>query len=281
MTKSIAFSLALVAALLACGDSQAADVAYALGRGDVYQDSGDKYDAKDKYDSKGGKGGGGGGAVADVELNFMKFYQTDGVGPLGAPNRFQYEATPRITVGYVGAEGLGVRMRYWNYSYTAGTPGTHTAVDTYNLDAELFERIDVASNTSAEWSAGIRYNDFRQDEFALNQNDELGGVGLLFGLKMNRDLGRGSIYGRGRWAIMTDTDSNNLSVATADDLGMQTEIGLGYELSRCLNNGSLLTARVGYEYQYWSGYGVSSTGLGNGLTGVGFEGVVFGAGIER
>ena len=100
MKKSVLFSLAIVTALLVSNDARAADVAFISAGDDAFQDDGVKY---------GGKGGkGGGGAIADVELNFMKCYQTDGVGILGAPNRFQYEATPRVTVGYVGSGGLGV-----------------------------------------------------------------------------------------------------------------------------------------------------------------------------
>ncbi len=274
MKSSALLIFGLVAALLCGNVLDAAEVAFTHGHEDVFQDSDESYD-------KHGGHHGGAGAYVDAEINFMRFYQTDGVGPLGTPNRFKYEATPRVEIGYVSAGGVGIRGRYWNFSYTAGPPALETAVDTYNVDVELFERVDISPCTTAEWSAGVRYNDFRQDERIYAQNDEFGGLGLLIGLKLDREAGPGNIYGRGRWAILTDTESNDQNFATRDNISMQFEMGVGYELSRCLHNGSLLTARVGYENQFWTGFGVRSTGIGNGMTGVGFGGVVIGAAIER
>jgi len=219
--------------------------------------------------------------VADVELNFMRFNQTDGTGFLGVPNRFNWEATPRFTLGFAGAEGLGLRLRYWEYSHSAGPPPTETVVDTYNIDLELFDYVQIGRATSLEWSAGLRYNDFSVIERAAGLNDEFGGLGALLGLKLTRATSCGKFYGRASWAIMTDSDSNSLNVATTNDIGMQTEIGLGYELSRVTLKGVQLTSRVGYEVQYWSGYGVNSAALGNGNVGIGWDGVILGIGFNR
>ncbi len=280
MKKSLLLSLAVLTTLLGAPLTQAADVAYTLAGEHVFAGGDPAYGKQDDM-HQGGKGRFD-GAFFDAEMNFMRFYQTDGVGPLGTPNRFNHEATPRVTIGYVSEGGLGARVRYWNFSYTAGAPATQTAVDTYNIDAELFERLEVGHHTSAEWSAGLRYNDFRQDEAVFNQNDEFGGIGLLIGFRVDRDVFRGNVYARGRWSILTDTEANDLNFVARDKIGMQTEIGVGYESALCLRNGSRLTGRLGYEHQFWSGFGVDSVGgTGNGITGVGFGGIVVGLGIER
>jgi len=185
-----------------------------------------------------------------------------------------------VTVGYVGPGGLGIRFRYFDYSHNAGVDlnalgvgDRNLLVDTYNMDVEFFEKIDVGCLTSIEWSAGVRYNDFKYRDIDVIDpgvvdafREQFSGWGLTFGLQVDRCLGPGNIYARARWAILQDENSTkendfgdpatiafgNPDVAI-DDVRMQTEIALGYEVSRCTNFG-IVTARIGYEIQFWDSY---------------------------
>ncbi|HUG66215.1 MAG TPA: Lpg1974 family pore-forming outer membrane protein [Pirellulaceae bacterium] len=285
-------------------------------------------DGKFVYDdSKGGKGGvldgicdstcGDGGFYGLAELMFMKYHRADGVRAGSFNNippattddvSFDYNATPRLTLGYVTDSGLGVRVRYWEYDQV-GTPdfpgtGVGMGVDTYNIDFEAFERVQVSDCWAFELSGGLRYNSFNETMTdpippgaRLNSFDGLGGI---VGLEATRSLGRwGNLYGRTRFGILHD-DKTVINVAGGltqaailrDSTVTMTEIAMGYEWNRCTRNGSLLFARAGYEWQHWDNFSSSFTPFtttppGNppaafaGPSDVGFSGFVFALGLER
>lgn len=232
------------------------------------------------------------GLVADFELTFMEMSKVNGVGvPLGGgtANDFGYDATPRATIGIVGSQGSGLRVRYWEYSQTAGPVATATSVDTYNIDAEFFQQIDLSCTSSIEWSAGVRYNDFISSEVApvipLTIRDSFAGFGLVVGAEARQTLAVGGAFARARWAVLNDENSR-LTIATApvtgpinDRIATQAELAAGYELSHGTDYG-LVTTRVGYEVQYWDNYGPNPSGSGE-HGGVGFHGFVLGLALER
>ena len=56
----------------------------------------------------------------DAEINFMRFNEANGVGGGGNfQKEFNHEITPRISVGMMGPQGLGLRARYWHFSHDA------------------------------------------------------------------------------------------------------------------------------------------------------------------
>ena len=258
----------------------------------------------------------GGGLVFQGEALFFRYHRADGVrvgnlNPgLGIDDVvFDHEASPRLTLGWVSNNGLGIRTRYWDYDQSssgASSPPDRIDVDTYTIDIELFERICLNNCWSLEISGGLRYNEFEElilDQpgtegfgIRLNAFDAWGGVA---GLEVTRSLGRlGGLYARSRGAILMDNKFvGNLQpinqvaqVAILQDTtqGM-TELALGYEFNRCLNSGALLTFRAGWEWQNWFNYStsfseVTQQGLNAGVMGgpsdVGFAGPTLMVGFE-
>ena len=151
------------------------------------------------------------GAYADVELNFMKSTKEGGVeNAFGAGGTFDYEITPRVTLGVLRSDGLGIRTRFWDFSHTArsvGAAADDIQVDAYTWDLEVFERIDLNCNTSIEWSGGVRYTDLIEDLSSGGDFAQTTGFGGVVGLQLNRAVGRGEFYGRARFSIMSDDDA--------------------------------------------------------------------------
>ncbi len=62
------------------------------------------------------------GWIFGAEATFFKYHRTDGVRYGGGnldETQFDYNVSPRLTLGYVNCDGLGIRVRYWNYDQTA------------------------------------------------------------------------------------------------------------------------------------------------------------------
>ena len=144
--------------------------------------------------------------IAGVEVTFMKFFDSGGVEDFGGDDgEFDFEASPRFTVGYVGCDGLGARARYWKYDHsTLSVDDDPISVDTYTIDLEVFQVLEVGSCTSVEISGGIRFN-----EFAMNRNalpiDRFHGFGGMLGIAAERQLNcNWSVYGRLREVILAD-----------------------------------------------------------------------------
>lgn len=231
--------------------------------------------------------------VADLEATFLRYHRND---DLNTDNIFGFEISPRLSVGYVGSDGLGARIRWWDYSHnntgTLNNVANRTLdVDTFNLDFELFESVQLSCCTSVELSAGIRYNDFAETittAGAVTQVDSFSGYGGLFGLKAKRDVSLGgNVYARWNTAIMMSDHTNSRAAAGTrtnfDVVQTQTELGLGYEYATCLSTGGVLTLRAGVEWSHWTDYttdlgGTAQNRLGN--EDVGFGGFVLGVGLN-
>jgi len=261
---------------------------------------------------------GGGGIVFESEVLFFRYHRADGVRAGSFNNfppavtddvQFDHAASPRFTLGYVADNGLGFRVRAWDYDQTGGAvfPGTGVsmAVDTFTIDLEIFEDIQLNDCWSLELSGGVRYNDFTEtmiDPIPAGQfrQNAFSGYGGILGVEATRSLGGwGGLYARGRAGILMDDKfvrnvrgpgtPNQVAVLTDSVLG-QTEIALGYEATRYVGN-SLFTLRAGYEWQQWHNYStaftpVTSTPPANppasfaGLSDVGFAGFTAMLGFE-
>lgn len=230
----------------------------------------------------GGKGGGGLAYYADMEFFFARATRADGQQD-GAGNdaQFDYDLSPRITLGALTDSGMGIRTRIWDYSHaTNSTAGNRVIVDTLTADLEAFERIDLSCTTSMEWSAGVRYTDFISRRLPGPDNDNSEGWGGTFGLQLNRCLYGGEVYARARYSILHIKDGEfDFSVAgpEVDMVRSQTEIGLGYELCRDVF-GVPTQLRAGYEWQLWENFS-SNDVTGTTPVDVGFDGFVLGAAV--
>ncbi len=262
------------------------------------------------------------GVTFEAEALFFKYLRADGnrvgIDPDGGTDdvEFSHYATPRLTLGWVSAGGLGIRARYFKYDQsdqslaTGGAAATADLlrVDTYTIDLEFFERMRLNRNWDIELSGGVRYNEFLEQQFDASNTiinnaslriQDFDGWGIIGGFQANRAVIAGSVYGRVRGALLTgDTVWQNETAATAFETGTSrdtikavTEFAIGYEINRDTQFG-IFTMRAGYEYQLWANYsGASAHGLQTathtiqeenfyGPADVGFHGFTFMLGLE-
>jgi hypothetical protein len=241
-----------------------------------------------------------GGFVGGVEVVFFKPFYTGG----GIPNvdaaasdpftgfinyqqlQYNYQAAPRFWLGYVFANGLGGRARFFDYHQTAASdvsnvftapPGIFTlhgllALRTYDL--ELTQQVNFR-NWSLQAFGGVRYAQVRQqssvDIFGLTtSNSSLAyyGVGLTGGLQGERVLTpnqRWSIFFSGRGSLLFGHQRDN----TSDLFFLYTEgnrridnafasiweMQLGPQWKMRLPRGGEFFARTTVEGQFWQGVG--------------------------
>ena len=244
-----------------------------------------------------------GGLVADVELTWLRYFQEGGVADaIGAPVETDYEFAPRIVLGYVTANGLGLRTRYWELDAAeTSAAGNACGVNAYNIDVEAFQEYCLGCNTTLELSLGVRYAELWLDstDFGAIPDPLLGlygfsGFGGTMAAEAKRAVLRGDVYARARMSLLMGDATvrainlNTLAVATdhADDCtAVQTELALGYEICRCTNLG-VVTLRTGVEWQNWANMAIADAPFGgvgddDQMEDAGFAGFVLGFGLER
>lgn len=246
------------------------------------------------------------GPFAEFDLLFLRYHRADGVRhgtAAGEADDFDFETSPRITLGYVGDDGVGARLRYWQYDHFqtlevgAGTRGI--GVDSYNLDFELFERFDLNCDWDVELSGGVRYSD--QQEFMvdtaeadLRSNALNSAFGLIIGAEARRQISYGSLFARVRTAIVQgdkgvfNNDAGGLAendVILLDSTSAQLELAVGHELAYQTRSGAEVFGRYGLEW--WQYDNVSSSFNGAletsliGASDIGYAGFMFGFGIRQ
>jgi hypothetical protein len=240
------------------------------------------------------------GVFFEMELLLLQYLRTEGLivgDAAGAAEQVpsSLEGAPRISLGYIGADGLGVRARYFEFHHQleANEALSRLDVDTYTIDTELFERFNLDDRWDLEASFGARYVEFaetmRDQDAALELRHNLvHGFGLIGGVELRRQVCCGAIYGRFRQSILAE-DRTRINTGSGTDTSLDTvvgisEINIGYELSRNLSNGSLVYFRVGGEYQMWSNFssafdGVTGEAFWDGASDVGFAGLAFTGGL--
>ena len=185
--------------------------------------------------------------IFGAEMTFFRYHTSDGV----EDDEFDFEISPRITLGYRAPDGLGLRVRWWEYDHENGD--STLEVDTYNFDIELFEEISVGSCSSMEVSAGIRYNEFEENDLDDGESHSFEGFGGLFAVEANRELAiGGAAYARLRQAILMD-DYDADGTELVDVVVGMTEIGLGYETT-LISGCYCVTGHAGIEWQQWHDY---------------------------
>lgn len=250
-----------------------------------------------------------GGIFAEIEAGYFKFFKADGVR-VGVESRegaeFDFEWTPRLTIGYLGSSGLGVRLRYWEFNQDGKVdedPEDFFAVDTHTIDAELFGIFHPAKNWTIEVAGGLRQSDYQEI-----QNDEdagefrfhsFSGWGGIASAKVSCNLCSGlAPYAqvRGAWLVGDATIGNNEGgggegggspdAQLNDTTRGMLELQLGVEYQRELRNGMLLVVKGAGEWQNWYNFSSSFEDTQNtedfgGPSDIGFAGFVFGIGIRR
>ncbi|MBI84725.1 MAG: hypothetical protein CMJ81_16145 [Planctomycetaceae bacterium] len=215
------------------------------------------------------------GLVVDTEMTLFRYHHSEGIVK---SQEFDFEAAPRITLGFRGPGGLGIRGRWWKYDHSNSLAG----VETYNIDVELFEELQLSSCTTVELSGGFRYNGFNESGFLADSPEgevtrdtqRFNGFGGVLAIEANRSLAMGgSLYTRLREAILMD-DWHKGNTVKADVVLAVTEIAFGYEFSMpVISSCYCMNSFLGIEWQNWHGFDAGNDS-------VGFAGIVTGFSLE-
>lgn len=115
------------------------------------------------------------GYIVGAELAFLKPHSSLGTRGAQRDIDFGYDLAPRIWLGYQGSDGLGWRVRYWEFNHRKdvridATTADMLSYDTYVLDAEFFDSLNLGCYWDASLSAGFRYVEYGQERVAFNVN---------------------------------------------------------------------------------------------------------------
>ncbi|GIW94354.1 MAG: hypothetical protein KatS3mg110_2395 [Pirellulaceae bacterium] len=184
------------------------------------------------------------GWVGSSELLFLKPFQSE-----GNFSDFNYRTGYRGTIGLQRYDGLGFRVRFFDYFQRA--PGDER-VDISSLDGEVYDSLVDNETWFISVGAGIRYLDFFVgDSPDPADGDSLTGVGPVITAELQRHLtDRLSLYAITRGAIIVG-NSNDFGNANPDETGSMYEIQLGGQWSRPWR-GALLFGRIGWEAQFYN-----------------------------
>jgi hypothetical protein len=241
-----------------------------------------------------------GGAIGGAEISFLKFHESLGtVGADGTDLEGDYDPAYRLWAGYQGSDGLGFRVRYWEFNHTisgaSNVAGRTDAlgVDAYILDAEFFDSMNLGCNWDATWFSGFRYMEFdhlRQSTLnttgAVANSSEFDNAayGLTLGGELRRCIGAGlagfiNTRGSVLFGDQSEYDENGLVDSELDNLYYIWEAQAGVQWTRELEMGGYLFARAAAEVQYWNN--IVGEPIFDGGEAVGFGGVSFSAGVIR
>ena len=200
-----------------------------------------------------------------AELLILRPFQSDqGSASTGT------QAAPRIALGYTRSDGLGIRLRWFEYSDVYPEPGGDLAeIDFTYLDFEITDRFDL-SQWDGILSAGIRVAEF-DEVHDLDVEANFDGAGLLLGVEMNRQITcNWSLFLLGRESLVYGSEY--------DDDGYMlmsiTELQLGAEYRWPWRGTADGFIRIAGECQYLSGlsdddvedFGVAGVTLALGFT---------------
>lgn len=241
----------------------------------------------------------GGYAVTfDVDFLFLKYNQSGGVQSSDAGNvvgnndnaEFDFELSPRFTLGVENCGGLGARVRYWFFDESAPTAdgGGFVAVDAYTIDAEIFKRVQLTRCTTLEGFGGVRWS-----EFNLNDDTDLDwrveGVGITTGFEISQHFRRNHrLYAGTRLAVVvgdvTLADSGDLDDSTGvgvSNTSLHVELAAGYEGKSDIGRGVTLVYGAGAELHNWSDAAIKPDASDEAyLTDAGWAGFTFRLGAE-
>ena len=221
-------------------------------------------------------------------------------GGSNADLHFDYEATPRIWVGYQGANGLGLRMRYWEFDQiefgSTAIGSDSIAYDTFVIDLEAIDTMQINTDWVVTLAAGLRFVDFTETRLAVDaagtpitgHSFDGDSFGATVGAEVRRPLWNCLMgYASARGSVLFG-DQSEFAITPAgpvlidfetDNVFSITELALGVDWTRQTSRGSEFFVRAGYEVQFWDNF--TGEPAFDGGESIGFEGFVLGAGIRR
>ena len=210
-----------------------------------------------------------GGVVAGLDFLLLKPFASEDALVNGTA-QMNYNPAYRLYFGYQSAEGLGARIRY--FEFDRGTSGeqigvvgtTNLGIEMRYLDLEATQVVDFR-RWNLLFSGGLRYAETNydlSDSVFGTYLSGFDGVGLTFAGQATRDLNRSGslkLTSGARWsAVYGNTKEDFGGGATnidRDDLIQIVELNIGPQWRRQLRNGGYLTLGGGLEAQYWNNGG--------------------------
>jgi hypothetical protein len=184
------------------------------------------------------------GWVAGAELAWLKAFHSN--GDFGD---FNYDEAFRFWLGYQGAGGLGVRMRFFDADLDAANGDF---VDVRTVDLEVYDTFELGCNWDLLLAGGLRYADVRANDGggAAGDTEAIFGTGPVLTAELYRHISdRAALYAIGRQSILAGGGLDNGAVNT-DRTTFVSELQLGLQVHRDWNGG-LAFARAGWEAQYY------------------------------
>jgi len=240
------------------------------------------------------------GVIGGAEIAFLKFHESLGTrGADGTDLDPGYDPAYRLWAGYQGSDGLGWRVRYWEFDHTTSAAGAIAGttdalgVDTYVLDLEFIDSMNLGCNWDASWFGGFRYVEFDQLRVATENTTGLvvnghefdnAAYGLTLGGELRRCIGyglAGFVNARGSvlFGDQSEYDELGLIDEELNNIYYMWEAQAGVQWTRELEMGGYLFARAAAEVQYWDNF-VGEPFFDGGES-VGFGGLSLSAGIIR
>ncbi len=237
------------------------------------------------------------GYIGGVEMTWVKPHSSGGVRGARFDIDFGYDIAPRYWLGFQGSDGLGWRVRYWQFDHRETVPAGSAALtdsisyDAYLLDAELFDSRHLGCCWDATVSAGFRYVEFDQERVVFGTTNrvavegnqfENSSIGVTVGGELRRSMGAhaaGFISTRASVLMGDEIETQIVNGNWApvdrelDNVYYIWEAQSGVQWSQELGCGEFFT-RAAFEMQIWDNF--AGTGEDWGLGGISFS-----AGILR
>ena len=199
------------------------------------------------------------GFVGGIDFLMLKpFASEDAL--VNGDAQFNYNPSYRLYGGWQNRDGLGARMRY--FEFDRGTTGTGGAlgIEVRYLDIEATQAVDFR-RWNLLFAGGIRYFETNYQSGTLLSGFD--GVGLTFAGQATRDLNRSGtlrLTSGARWsAVYGNTKEGTVAALNTnidrDDLVNLLEVNIGPQWRRQLRNGGYMTLGGGLEAMYFSNGG--------------------------
>jgi hypothetical protein len=246
------------------------------------------------------------GVIGGAEIAFLKPHHSLGIrGANNTDMDYSYEASHRIWAGYQGSDGLGWRIRYWEFNHTVTAPDVTAPADrtdsvnydTYIIDLEFVDSMSLGCYWDASIFGGFRYVEF--DELyearvtatgvpVTGRQFDNSSYGLTLGGELRRCIGNGLAgFVNTRASVLMGDEDELVDAAGAwvvldeelDNIYYIWEAQAGAQWTRELQQGGYLFARAAVEVQFWDNFSGEPTFDGGESWGLG--GFAFSAGIIR
>ncbi|MAV36966.1 MAG: hypothetical protein CMJ59_16080 [Planctomycetaceae bacterium] len=190
-----------------------------------------------------------GGATVGAEVVFLRPFGTDN-GMRG----HDYQAAPRVWLGWQGERDLGMRVRWFEYHQSnLGSPDV-VDVEAMHFDLELTSEFNLGGHWNALLSGGTRYAEVTHaDEDDDEETMGKQGTGPVLGFELSRDVTSNvGLFVLGRTSIQFGNGSDTGDDESHDyETFAVTEIQIGTEWNRPILGTALTFVRAGVESQFY------------------------------